>query len=328
MKKVLSTLLSLYTTVATAQFEPSAGQSGSTAMFEDSSAFIQWAKTCTLHRGYMNISNPSAGLASVGDESAPIGKAGENGVVSLGDGGVAVLSFDPPIRNEQGFDFAVFENGFKDAGGSLDFLEYAFVEVSSDGINFVRFPSEYVGDTTKQVTSFQPTDTRLYHNLAGKYTAGYGTPFDLEELKDDSQLDLSHISHVKIVDVVGSIQPAFASRDSKYRVVNDPWPTEFPSSGFDLDAVGVTHVGEPLALHASSLPYGTNVFPNPASTELTIVSFSDDVKVELKDLKGIPLKQQEFSFRSTLDTSDLLPGIYVLSIASQGAAFSQKVVIQ
>ena len=35
-------------------------------------------------------------------------KAGENGVVSLGDGGSAILTFSKPIKNETGWDFAIF----------------------------------------------------------------------------------------------------------------------------------------------------------------------------------------------------------------------------
>ena len=55
-------------------------------------------------------------------------------MVSLGKGGSITLSFDPPVSNGDGWDFAVFENGFEDT-----FLELAYVEVSSDGVVFVRF---------------------------------------------------------------------------------------------------------------------------------------------------------------------------------------------
>jgi hypothetical protein len=65
---------------------------------------------------------------------------------------------------------------------------------------------------------------------------------------------------VRVVDVVGSIDPAYARRDSDGRIVNDPWPTDFPiigNGGFDLDAIGVFHlVPEPntaLMLLAGSL---------------------------------------------------------------------------
>jgi len=44
---------------------------------------------------------------------------------------------------------------------------------------------------------------------------------------------------VKVIDVIGTIDPQYASRDSFGNIVNDPYPTPFGSCGFDLDAVGV-----------------------------------------------------------------------------------------
>ena len=100
--------------------------------------------------------------------------ANPNPVVSLGDGGHITLSFATPITNGPGADFAVFENGFADS-----FLELAFVEVSSDGTNFFRFPSHSLTSTGAQVASFGTLDTTNIDGLAGKYRAGFGTPFDL-----------------------------------------------------------------------------------------------------------------------------------------------------
>ena len=61
-------------------------------------------------------------------------------VVVLGDAGSITLTFDAPICNGSGYDFAVFENSLNDT-----FLEFAFIEVSSDGEHFVRFPNYYLG---------------------------------------------------------------------------------------------------------------------------------------------------------------------------------------
>lgn len=329
MKKSLLLLFGLAQILAaSAQFEPRAGETGSTAVYKDSSAFKQWAKSSVLSRGYMNIANPDAGFASVGNVTSAAGKAGENGVASLGDGGIAILTFDLPIANGSGFDFAVFENGFKDNSlTTLDFLEYAFVEVSSDGIRYVRFPSEYTGATDVQVGGGQATDTRLYHNLAGKYVAGYGTPFDLEDLKDSAGLDLDNITHVKIVDVIGNIDPLYASVDSKGNKINDPWPTEFGSSGFDLDAVGVINVSNPLSYEQAELPFGTQVYPNPAADVLH-VSSQAYLKVELRDLAGRSWIRQELGLAGTLATSELTAGLYILEIEANNSRFSKKVVIK
>src|SRR3954467_173127 len=137
MKRNLIVVFFLLTVQLTvAQFAPPAGQPGSTAVRKDSSAFVAWATGSIIIRGYQDISNPSSGYATVGDSSSAIGKADGVNVVSLGDGGAAILTFKLPITNGPGNDFAVFENGFSDT-----FLELAFVEVSSDGVHYFRFPA-------------------------------------------------------------------------------------------------------------------------------------------------------------------------------------------
>jgi hypothetical protein len=62
---------------------------------------------------------------------------------------------------------------------------------------------------------------------------------------------------VRIRDVVGSIKPEYATLDSKGNPINDPWPTTFPTGGFDLDAVGVIHeeTGS-LAVHPTMVLQG------------------------------------------------------------------------
>jgi len=41
----------------------------------------------------------------------------------------------------------------------------------------------------------------------------YGTPFDLEEMIGIIGLNVDSITHVKVIDVVGSINPLYASYD-------------------------------------------------------------------------------------------------------------------
>lgn len=329
MKILVHTFLILIGFRAFAQFEPQAGQKGSTAMFQDSSAFKAWAKSCKLYRGFMNIANTSEGLASIGDENAPLGKAGTNGVVSLGDAGIAILSFETPIANGEGFDFAVFENGFKEIGGSFDFLEFAFVEVSSDGEHFFRFPAEYTGGAASQIESFEPTDTRFYHNFAGKYTAGYGTPFDLEELKDIVGLDINNITQVKIVDVIGTIDPTFASKDSKGNIVNETYPTEFPSSGFDLDAVGVIHSADPTGIFASNQKTIFSVYPNPSHDFIEIKAFNYAISnLEMTDMSGLVLKNWTFAENTRMDISEIQAGSYLLKANTASGTFAQKLIVQ
>lgn len=237
--------LNLFSAVAHAgPFAPAAGQPGSTAIAKADAQIIGWATTVEqFARGPQDISNPSSPPASAGAATDAIGN--NSGVVSLGDAGSITLGFALPITNGPGFDFAVFENGF--ASGSLAFLELAFVEVSSNGSDFFRFSATSLTPTATQTGSFGLTDPTNLNNLAGKYTSGFGTPFDLAELAAASPLlDINNIQFVRLIDVIGSINPLYAAHDAQGNIINDPWPTAFASSGFDLDAIGVMHqVPEP-----------------------------------------------------------------------------------
>ncbi|MBR1765741.1 MAG: choice-of-anchor J domain-containing protein [Bacteroidales bacterium] len=215
------------------------GTEGCDAIRGDSTAFVAWATACTLVRGPENLSAPNSPLVTYGSESdavGPVSVTSNMQVVSLGDGGHATLTFALPIRNGEGPDFAVFENSFNDL-----FLELAFVEVSSDGERFVRFPATSLTQTHTQISGIGSVDATFINNLAGKYRNGYGTPFDLEELRDSTGINIDSITHVRVVDVVGSIDPRYGSYDAFGHLVNDPFPTSSYSTGFDLAGVGVIH---------------------------------------------------------------------------------------
>ncbi len=311
---------------ACAQYAPPVGQSGSTAISMDSSAINSWAISCTLDLGLLDLAVPAKGITSVGSDQSAVGLANGLDVVSLGDGGSAVLEFESPIVNEEGADFAVFENSFSDS-----FLELAFVEVSSDGINFVRFPSYSLTQTTQQVGTFDTIDATKIHNLAGKYRAGYGTPFDLEDVKDSAGIDVMSITHVKVIDVIGSLDPLYASRDANGNIVNDPWKTAFSSGGFDLDAVGVIHSLSSSALTTANLEF-VKVYP-------TIVA--DYVKIELKR-EGLCVNVDVFSMqglnigsfycKNGISVKNMSNGVYLLRIYVRNGlkmeVTSKKIIVQ
>lgn len=226
-------------------FAPAAGQPGSTAIPFDHPGILGWAtQVQALTRGPTDISDPLSDLASHGVEADTLGAADAMAdslpVLSLGDGGHVTLTFEKPLANGMGPDFAVFENGFADI-----FLELAFVEVSSNGTDFFRFPSISLTQSSTQIGSFGAVDPTNIHNLAGKYRRGFGTPFDLADLPANPGLSVGFITHVRIVDVVGSIQPEYRTVDSFGNPVNDPWPTNFETGGFDLDAVAVLNFAVP-----------------------------------------------------------------------------------
>jgi len=111
-------------------YAPAAGQAGSEAIAFDDPIFVGWATgVANLTRGPKDIANPDDGLVNFGVPSDALGPAGSStsqSILSLGDGGSITLTFDQPIVDGDGFDFAVFENSFSDT-----FLELApFDELS------------------------------------------------------------------------------------------------------------------------------------------------------------------------------------------------------
>lgn len=316
MRKILffvSISVLLWPALVPAQYAPPAGQPGSTAIHKDSAVFVAWATDCHVSRGYQNIADTSLGLATVGDSSAATGQAGSNGVVSLGDGGTATLTFDYPLVNGTGWDFAVFENGFG------DFLELAFVEVSSDGELFFRFPAHSLTDTSGQTDGFGGTDATKINNLAGKYTVLYGTPFDLEEMKNLPGLDVNRITHVRIIDVVGSLQKEYAAFDTAGNKINDPWPTPFDAGGFDLDAVGILW-NQANSLQDAMQPTTLKIFPNPGSQLISLEWPLDQglATINVRTIHGKCIETLMFTGQSgvSLDVSKWPQGCYSITITN------------
>ena len=254
------------------------GTEGCTAVPANSSAIKGWATGCTLELGPQNISIEGSPLVSYKTAEEAIGPCTMNNnlaVVSLGDGGSATLTFEKAIINGNGYDFAVYENSFDDY-----FLELAYVEVSSDGQRFVRFPATSLTQTVRQVTA--KVDPTYINNLAGKYKTGYGTPFDLEELRDSTGIDINNITHIRIVDVVGSIDPQYGTYDAFGHIVNDPFPTNSYSSGFDLDGVAVMNQKSNSIDEAVAV---VSIYPNPVSDVMNI-TVSEEMEAQLFDMSG------------------------------------------
>ncbi len=206
-------------------YPPAAGVAGSDAISKDDPRFIAWAN------GYSEVHYGSDVDTVWRTPGKALGPATSDvyDIVCLGNGGRIVLFFPHPIRDGEGPDFAVFENAVTNT-----FLELAFVEVSSDGANFVRFPNASL--TANPVGAFGIVDPTNLSGLAGKHRVGFGTPFDLASLPADAPLDRENIRFVRIVDIIGDGK----TKDSEDRPIYDPTPT-VGSGGFDLDAIGVIH---------------------------------------------------------------------------------------
>ena len=285
------------------------GTEGCNAIKADSSAIVAWATGVTVTRGPRNIANPDLGLAATGTESNAIGMATLNDVydvVSLGDGGSALVTFARPIRNGEGPDFAVYENGFSDNS-----LELAFVEVSTDGQRFVRFPATCLTQTETQLANAGQTDPTNLNNLAGKFRIGYGTPFDLEELRDSTGINIDSIVYVRVVDVVGSINPQYGTYDAYGHIINDPWPTPFEASGYDLTGVAVLHENTNTS-GIDEVMTVEGIWPNPTADRVN-VSIRHAAEGLLYDLTGRQVAA--YSLReglNTLDLTNLKNGVYML----------------
>ena len=317
-------VLCLWSFALTAQYHPAANQPGTSAIHRDSSVFIDWAENVEdFHRGWKNIAQPSMGKVIQGDSINALHKANGN-IVSLGDSGYITLAFSQPVANGNGWDFAVFENSF-----GHYFLELAFVEVSSDGKHFVRFPSSSLTDTTSPKGAYDTLNPQKINNLAGKYIGTHGTPFDLQELSDSNSVDLNNIQYIRILDVTGTLIDSLASYDADGRKINDPYPTAFESGGFDLDAVGVIHNSTNTKVHKKS-KLEISVYPNPADRQLQIRSSRPILEYQLVDVQNqTHRKVKNTNSRNIqLKTQNLAQGVYLFIYRTTTGTNTQKILIQ
>ncbi len=309
-----------------AQFPPPAGRPGTTAIHMDSSILIGWASDCEIVRGYINMADTTVTYNEVNKAtygSYLYGSGPADGlVISLGDHGSALLFFDIPVINGQGPDFAVFENSFGDS-----FLELGFVDVSSDGIRYVRFPSISLTGENMQVGTFDTIDATKIHNLAGKYRMGYGTPFDLDDLTDSAGIDLNHITHIRISDAGGCIVPPYATMDSQGHIINDPWPTPFDTGGFDLDAIGVIH-NTTEGFAEGALSGAIQLYPNPVKDKIIIESTAlVKMRLHMTDLFGKLLLDVEIAGKAELDLSTFSAGVYMVNCSFRdGTSITKKII--
>jgi hypothetical protein len=195
--------------------------------------FTEWANNIDPTRTHFapggSTSITLTGFNSLGDLSAA---DIANGVSP----GYITVTFPEPIRNGPGPDFAAFENGFTFGSPNGLFAELAYVEVSTNGVDFAEFPS--ISTNTAPVAgsgAFAGFDTTNMYNLAGKNALGFGTPFDLSQLANDplvltGKVDLQDINYVKLVDIPGN----GSFLDSLGDPILDNWLTTGGTAGYDF----------------------------------------------------------------------------------------------
>lgn len=189
MKLILTVATAAYfvTTVASAGIYSGPSDTAhaiDAAIPSNSPLFTEWANAIDASRTHFaprgSTTTTASGVNSLGDLDAAQIASGESP-------GYLTVTFPRGVRNGVGPDFAVFENGFAFGTPNGLFAEFAYVEVSSDGTNFARFPS--ISTNTAPVQgggAFSGFDVSNVFNLAGKHASGFGTPFDLAQLLSDA----------------------------------------------------------------------------------------------------------------------------------------------
>jgi hypothetical protein len=149
---------------------------------------------------------------------------GSTDVVALGDGGSIEVSFrDNIVFDGPGDDLVIYENAFHIGSptGEL-FTEYAYVEVSTDGLEWTRFPVDLLtgeGLAGRTAVLQEPADP--LDPAAG------GDRFDIGEL------GLDFVRHVRLIDAGAEIDDVGNYAPSANR------------AGFDLDAAAAIHSTPP-----------------------------------------------------------------------------------
>lgn len=210
--------------------------------------FFGWAANVVDYLradGNLSFADPEYALGPVTGDNFDVVSLGDLNAQEIMDEyepGQITIELGAPVSDLSGADFVVFENGHVaqwdggGAGAGSIFAELAYVEVSTDGENFVRFPSTSLNPPLAGLPSFgtqyASLDATNVHNLAGKHVNAYGdcwgTPFDLADV------GLTGVTHIRIVDIPGN--GSFVDKDG--RPIYDAWKT-LGSGGFDLEAVGV-----------------------------------------------------------------------------------------
>src|SRR6476659_4028152 len=172
--------------------------------------FVEWAN---------NISS----LASVLTHFAPRGSTaisltdynslGDLDATQIANGdlpGFLTVTFPHGVTNGAGDDFAVFENGFAFGSPNGLFVDLAYIEVSTNGVAFARFPNLSLNNAPVQGSgAFAGYDMSNVWNLAGKHAQGFGTPFNLDDLVTNAlvlsgQVNLNNIQYLRLVDIPGN----------------------------------------------------------------------------------------------------------------------------
>jgi len=241
----------------------------------------------------------------------PVGEGLSQGsldVYSTGSGGSITVELDVPALDGPGADLIVSENPFLVAPGASTWVEAAFVEVSTTGAVFVRFPTRYAGPPGP-FAPFTGAAPGWYRGFAGvlpvttnpangidplDVVAANGDAFDLADLADhpdvvSGAVDLDLIRFVRLVDVEAGVD-----QDELGTTVWDA--TTGGTDTCDIDALtAVNHLcnqggGRP-AVEMDLSPLGTLTISISDPDGLNDVKFGLAASVDAIDLNFFTLAQ-------------------------------------
>ncbi len=212
----------------------------------------------------------------IGPPSGAGSGAGSLEVCSLGYGGIATLEFtDNVIVNEPGADFIVFENPFYSGGCDWNgdwqhgvWNETVVIEVSRDGIEWLRMPCDYIADN--ETCGIQPwMNINSFSGLGGVHPV-YAYVYPDGSLKDDidptdpdtaggDSFDLADVGldwcrFVRLIDTGKESQfPGTGQYDDDGDLILDFGKMSGMGAvpgcaGFDGDSVAAIHSGNPLSV--------------------------------------------------------------------------------
>lgn len=234
-------------------------------------------------------------------------------VHSLGVDGYLTLGFGVHLVDGPGADLIVSENPFVVAVGQV-YAELMFVEVSSNGVDFARFPSRYFGGDG---SSFAINTPGFVSGLAGQTPVFASAPgvdaqdvveaggdaFDLADLRThplviSGAVNLHAIAQVRLVDVVST-----HSQDSRGRVILDP-----SSGSADVDGVTLIHDAN-------------NVSPNGPEVDLHIPA-DGNLTLTISDPDGIgdldPASLRMSLYGQTIDPASLIAVMTLQNVHAHG----------
>jgi hypothetical protein len=138
-------------------------------------------------------------------------------------------------------------------------------------------------------------------------------------------LNTDSITHVKVIDVIGSINPIYASYDQNNHIINEHYPTPYPQGGFDLDAVGVIHqlVNGDDEQERETIHF----YPNPVNDQLFLQGDISTIDfIQITDEFGRIIQIQKQFTHHIISFSELKAGMYCLNvILKNGTIKHQKI---